>query len=85
MRIPVLRNNASLTGMKFHNPSRACAENREARSPFGAGPVQDWGERATYFSALLEGVRAGDFVAEQQEMYGEIVVARQERAAGGEQ
>ena len=47
---------------------------------FGAVPAQDWGERATYFSALLEGVRAGDLVAEQLEVYGEIVVARQERA-----
>ena len=45
---------------------------------FGAVPAQDWGERATYFSALLEGVKAGDFVAEQQEVYGEIVVARRE-------
>ena len=51
---------------------------------FGAVPAQDWGERATYFSALLEGVRAGDLVAEQLEVYGEIVVARQERAAGEE-
>ena len=47
---------------------------------FGAVPAQDWGERATYFSALLEGVKAGDFVAEQQEVYGEIVVARLEGA-----
>lgn len=51
---------------------------------FGAVPVQDWGERATYFAALLEGVKAGDLVAEQLEVYGEIVVARQERAAGEE-
>jgi segregation and condensation protein A len=43
---------------------------------FGAVPVNDWGERATYFSALLEGVKAGDFEVEQLEMYGEIVVAR---------
>jgi segregation and condensation protein A len=43
---------------------------------FGAVPAADWGERSTYFSALLEGVKAGDFVTEQQEMYGEIVVAR---------
>ncbi len=42
---------------------------------FGAVPAQDWGERSTYFSALLEGVKAGDFVVEQLEMYGEIVVA----------
>ncbi len=51
---------------------------------FGTVPVQDWGERATYFAALLEGVKAGDLVAEQLEVYGEIVVARQERAAGEE-
>ena len=44
---------------------------------FGAVPTQDWGERATYFSALLEGVKAGDFEARQLEMYGEIVVMRQ--------
>ena len=50
---------------------------------FGAVPAQDWGERATYFSALLEGVKAGDFVAEQQEVYGEIVVARREGAGDG--
>ncbi|WP_424951897.1 segregation/condensation protein A [Deinococcus sp.] len=43
---------------------------------FGAVPAQDWGERSTYFSALLEGVKAGDFVVEQREMYGEIVVVR---------
>ncbi len=43
---------------------------------FGAVAVNDWGERATYFSALLEGVKAGDFEVEQLEMYGEIVVAR---------
>ena len=51
---------------------------------FSAVPAQDWGERSTYFSALLEGVKAGDFMAEQQEVYGEIVVARQEGAGEGE-
>ncbi len=50
---------------------------------FGAVPAQDWGERATYFSALLEGVKAGDFVAEQQEVYGEIVVARRKGGVEG--
>ncbi|MGY2895308.1 segregation/condensation protein A [Deinococcus sp. UYEF24] len=43
---------------------------------FGAVPVADWGERSTYFSALLEGVKAGDFVVEQLDIYGEIVVAK---------
>ncbi|WP_407568785.1 segregation/condensation protein A [Deinococcus altitudinis] len=43
---------------------------------FGAVPVADWAERSTYFSALLEGVKAGDFVVEQLDTYGEIVVAR---------
>gem|GEM_PF-1416098 len=53
---------------------------------FGSVPAQDWGERSTYFSALLEGVKAGDFVVEQLEMYGEIVVARSrtERAPADE-
>ena len=51
---------------------------------FGTVPAQDWRERATYFAALLEGVKTGDLVAEQLEVYGEIVVARQERAAGEE-
>ena len=43
---------------------------------FGAVPAADWAERSTYFSALLEGVKAGDFVVEQLDIYGEIVVAR---------
>lgn len=45
---------------------------------FGAVPAQNWGERSTYFSALLEGVKAGDFEVEQLEMYGEIVVGIQQ-------
>ena len=49
---------------------------------FGAVPVNDWGERSTYFSALLEGIKAGDFEVEQLEMYGEIVVARTEEKEG---
>ena len=52
---------------------------------FGAVPAQDWGERATYFAALLEGVKAGDLLAEQLEIYGEIVVVRREGGVGGEQ
>ena len=43
---------------------------------FGAVPAADWGERSTYFSALLEGVKAGDFVVEQLDIYGEIMVVR---------
>lgn len=37
-------------------------------------PVADWGERATYFSALLEGVKEGSFSAEQAEAFGDIEV-----------
>lgn len=35
-------------------------------------PTQDWAERTTYFAALLEGIKEGDFTAEQDEIYGEI-------------
>lgn len=41
---------------------------------FDAVPAQDWGERTTYFAALLEGVKAGDFSATQDEAYGVIQV-----------
>lgn len=37
-------------------------------------PTQDWGERTTYFAALLEGVKEGSFDAQQNEVYGEIEV-----------
>ncbi|GAA5532185.1 ScpA family protein [Deinococcus aluminii] len=37
-------------------------------------PAQDWGERTTYFAALLEGVKEGSFSAEQEGAYGEIQV-----------
>ncbi|MBB5235270.1 ScpA family protein [Deinococcus budaensis] len=37
-------------------------------------PAQDWGERTTYFAALLEGVKEGSFSAEQDGVYGEIQV-----------
>lgn len=37
-------------------------------------PAQDWGERTTYFAALLEGVKEGTFSAEQEGAYGEIQV-----------
>lgn len=37
-------------------------------------PAQDWGERTTYFAALLEGVKEGAFSVEQEASYGEIQV-----------
>ncbi|MBI0445238.1 MULTISPECIES: ScpA family protein [unclassified Deinococcus] len=37
-------------------------------------PAGTWGERTTYFAALLEGVKEGSFSAEQREAYGEIQV-----------
>lgn len=37
-------------------------------------PAQDWGERTTYFAALLEGLKEGTFSAEQPESYADIVV-----------
>lgn len=41
---------------------------------FGGIPAQDWGERTTYFAALLEGVKEGAFSVAQEECYGEIQV-----------
>lgn len=41
---------------------------------FFSVPVKDWGERATYFSALLEGVKAGMFSVEQAEPFADIEV-----------
>ncbi|WP_309572190.1 ScpA family protein [Deinococcus sp.] len=38
-------------------------------------PTQDWGERSTYFAALLEGVKDGSFSVQQDEVYGDIAVA----------
>ncbi len=35
-------------------------------------PAADWGEKTVLFSAMLEGVRAGELEAEQPEIYGEI-------------
>ncbi|GAA5511603.1 hypothetical protein Dcar01_00314 [Deinococcus carri] len=40
-------------------------------------PAQDWGERTTYFAALLEGVKEGTFSVEQEGVYGEIQVTAQ--------
>lgn len=37
-------------------------------------PAQDWGEQTTYFAALLEGVKEGNFSVQQAEAYGEIQV-----------
>nr|WP_084473875.1 ScpA family protein [Deinococcus pimensis] len=41
---------------------------------FGGVTVADWGERTTYFGALLEGVKDGDFAVTQTEPYGAIEV-----------
>jgi segregation and condensation protein A len=41
---------------------------------FGQVPVQDWGEQTVLFSALLEGVRDGQFSAEQEAAYSQIEV-----------
>lgn len=37
-------------------------------------PVADWGERTTYFSALLEGVKDGTFSVEQPQAFADIEV-----------
>ena len=37
-------------------------------------PTQDWGERTTYFAALLEGVKDGSFSVQQDDCYGDIAV-----------
>ncbi|UBV43229.1 segregation/condensation protein A [Deinococcus taeanensis] len=37
-------------------------------------PTQDWGEQTTYFAALLEGVKEGNFSVQQDETYGDIAV-----------
>jgi segregation and condensation protein A len=50
---------------------------------FRGVPAQGWGERTTYFSALLEGVKEGQFQAEQTDSYGEIrIVATRPEAEG---
>jgi segregation and condensation protein A len=41
---------------------------------FGQVPVQDWGEQTVLFSALLEGVRDGQFSAAQDTAYSQIEV-----------
>ena len=41
---------------------------------FFSVPVNGWGERATYFSALLEGVKAGTFGVEQAQAFADIEV-----------
>ncbi|MFC4455765.1 ScpA family protein [Deinococcus sonorensis] len=43
---------------------------------FRAVPTQDWAEQGTYFAALLEGVREGDFEVEQPDQYGDILIRR---------
>ncbi|QFP75518.1 ScpA family protein [Deinococcus sp. AJ005] len=37
-------------------------------------PAQNWNEQATYFAALLEGVKEGEFSVKQTEVYGDIAV-----------
>ncbi len=49
---------------------------RLTRFTFGHVPTQDWGERGTYFAALLEGVKTGEFAVHQAEVHGEIEVER---------
>ena len=41
---------------------------------FSGITAQDWGERTTYFAALLEAVKTGELRAEQAEPYGDIQV-----------
>ncbi|GHF99665.1 segregation/condensation protein A [Deinococcus piscis] len=41
---------------------------------FGGITARDWGERTTYFAALLEAVKTGELRAEQTEAYGEIQI-----------
>ncbi|WP_425147951.1 segregation/condensation protein A [Deinococcus sp.] len=42
---------------------------------FASVPAADWGERTTYFAALLEGVKAGSFEVEQTELFGDILIS----------
>ncbi|AWN22783.1 segregation/condensation protein A [Deinococcus irradiatisoli] len=51
---------------------------RLGRFTFLSVPVADWGERATYFSALLEGVKDGTFQVEQPEAFADIEVRHRE-------
>ncbi|GAA5435114.1 segregation/condensation protein A [Deinococcus aquaticus] len=44
-------------------------------------PTQDWGEQTTYFAALLEGVKEGNFSVQQAETYGDIQVQSHLREA----
>ncbi|MDO4263954.1 MAG: segregation/condensation protein A [Deinococcus sp.] len=41
---------------------------------FSGITAQDWGERTTYFAALLEAVKTGELRAEQAKPYGEIQI-----------
>lgn len=41
---------------------------------FGGITARDWGERTTYFAALLEAVKTGELRAEQAQAYGEIQI-----------
>ncbi|GAA5448606.1 hypothetical protein Ddep01_02371 [Deinococcus depolymerans] len=44
-------------------------------------PAQDWGEQTTYFAALLEGVKEGNFSVQQDETFGDIQVQSHLREA----
>ncbi|ANE43980.1 segregation and condensation protein A [Deinococcus puniceus] len=37
-------------------------------------PAQNWGEQTTYFAALLEGVKEGNFSVQQDDVNGEILI-----------
>jgi segregation and condensation protein A len=37
-------------------------------------PAQNWGEQTTYFAALLEGVKEGQFSVQQDDVNGEILI-----------
>lgn len=43
---------------------------------FHSLPTTDWGERSTYFTALLEGVKGGELEAQQEGPYAPIEVKR---------
>ena len=47
---------------------------RLTRFGFASVPARDWGERTTYFTALLEGVKSGELEAEQDGPYAPIEV-----------
>jgi segregation and condensation protein A len=48
---------------------------------FGELPLASWGERTVFFSALLEGIKTGEWQAEQPEVFGEIHLSKSGTAA----